>query len=94
MALQGLLGAIKGNFWFVTSRFTPKKYYNGKEARFWGFIFFLGFSLFPSVFLVSIFKSTEGNVKDILFYIICTIISLIIAILSRKYGMFKIRSKL
>ena len=91
-AFEGLLGAIYQNFWYAKGvPRTSKKHYHGKHARKWGTIFFLGFSIYPAVFILYKIKSGKVSFMDFLPYIIYSLIALAFALLSRKYGPNKVK---
>jgi len=87
-SFQGLLGAIYKKFSFPKGSGWLKNY-EGKYARIWGTIFFIGFAILPIVIFESIVLQINSKIL-IPVYILATLLSLYLALLSRKKGLFKI----
>lgn len=91
LAFQGLLGAYYRWMRTVAGPFSSDlKVYKGKNATFWGLIFFFIFLLFGIFSVVSFIESSENSKLTI--YIILTtltVLSFYIALSSRKFWPYK-----
>jgi hypothetical protein len=92
-AFQGLIGAFYKNFKFIRSRYSGPmfKYYKGNNAVIWGVLFFIAFGIMPLAIFNIYWNNTNYSVFTLCYFILLTIAAFVLALLSRKYGMWKVK---